>query len=233
MFERFTNRARRVIAIAQDEARALNHAYIGTEHLLLGIISEAEGGSHDTLTRLGIEYDAVQAHIREIIGLGMHRVSGYIQMTPRAKKSLELASHQSLRLRSNDTTPSHILLGLIEQEGVATQILAKLGLSSESIRLTVLRELGVEEAAAPDVTIELPLLPDTIVETFNATEPIGIRGLLIEGVRYADGRTIVEFSSSVMKAEVLEVTFKFRTPTGVRHTVTQRLAASEVSDKEG
>ncbi len=128
MFERFTDRARRVVVLAQEEARLLNHNYIGTEHILLGLIHEGEGVAAKALESLGISLEAVRAQVEEIIGHGGPAPSGHIPFTPRAKKVLELSLREALQLGHNYIGTEHILLGLIrEGEGVAAQVLVKLG----------------------------------------------------------------------------------------------------------
>ncbi|MGZ6978137.1 MAG: Clp protease N-terminal domain-containing protein, partial [Acidimicrobiia bacterium] len=128
MFERFTDRARRVVVLAQEEARLLNHNYIGTEHILLGLIHEGEGVAAKALVSLGISLEAVRAQVEEIIGHGGSAPSGHIPFTPRAKKVLELSLREALQLGHNYIGTEHILLGLIrEGEGVAAQVLVKLG----------------------------------------------------------------------------------------------------------
>ncbi|GMA87749.1 hypothetical protein GCM10025868_29990 [Angustibacter aerolatus] len=128
MFERFTDRARRVVVLAQEEARMLNHNYIGTEHILLGLIHEGEGVAAKALESLGISLDAVREQVQEIIGQGQQAPSGHIPFTPRAKKVLELSLREALRLGHNYIGTEHILLGLIrEGEGVAAQVLVKPG----------------------------------------------------------------------------------------------------------
>ena len=128
MFERFTDRARRVVVLAQEEARLLNHNYIGTEHILLGLIHEGEGVAAKALESLGISLEAVRAQVEEIIGHGGQAPSGHIPFTPRAKKVLELSLREALQLGHNYIGTEHILLGLIrEGEGVAAQVLVKLG----------------------------------------------------------------------------------------------------------
>ena len=120
MFERFTDRARRVVVLAQEEARLLNHNYIGTEHILLGLIHEGEGVAAKALESLGISLDAVRGQVEEIIGQGGSAPSGHIPFTPRAKKVLELSLREALQLGHNYIGTEHILLGLIrEGEGVA------------------------------------------------------------------------------------------------------------------
>src|SRR5579884_2903355 len=119
MFERFTDRARRVVVLAQEEARMLNHNYIGTEHILLGLIHEGEGVAAKALESLGISLEAVRQQVEEIIGQGQQAPSGHIPFTPRAKKVLELSLREALQLGHNYIGTEHILLGLIrEGEGV-------------------------------------------------------------------------------------------------------------------
>jgi len=131
MFERFTDRARRVVVLAQEEARMLNHNYIGTEHILLGLIHEGEGVAAKALESLGIALEGVRQQVEEIIGQGQQAPSGHIPFTPRAKKVLELSLREALQLGHNYIGTEHILLGLIrEGEGVAAQVLVKLGPTS-------------------------------------------------------------------------------------------------------
>jgi len=153
MFERFTDRARRVVVLAQEEARMLNHNYIGTEHILLGLIHEGEGVAAKALESLGIALEGVRAQVEEIIGQGQQAPSGHIPFTPRAKKVLELSLREALQLGHNYIGTEHILLGLIrEGEGVAAQVLQKLGADLNRVRQQVLQLLsgyqGKETAAA-------------------------------------------------------------------------------------
>ncbi|WP_298801275.1 ATP-dependent Clp protease ATP-binding subunit [uncultured Pseudokineococcus sp.] len=153
MFERFTDRARRVVVLAQEEARMLNHNYIGTEHILLGLIHEGEGVAAKALESLGISLDSVREQVQEIIGQGQQAPSGHIPFTPRAKKVLELSLREALQLGHNYIGTEHILLGLIrEGEGVAAQVLVKLGADLNRVRQQVLQLLsgyqGKEPAAA-------------------------------------------------------------------------------------
>ncbi len=158
MFERFTDRARRVVVLAQDEARALNHNYIGTEHLLLGLIHEGEGVAAKALEQMGISLEAVREKVVEIIGEGQQAPKGHIPFTPRAKKVLELSLREALQLNHSYIGTEHILLGLIrEGEGVAAQVLVKLGADLNRVRSTVLqllsgyqgREVGAEATGDP------------------------------------------------------------------------------------
>ncbi|MFM8649087.1 MAG: Clp protease N-terminal domain-containing protein, partial [Actinomycetota bacterium] len=143
MFERFTDRARRVVVLAQEEARLLNHSYIGTEHILLGLIHEGEGVAAKALETLGISLEAVRAQVEEIIGQGGSSPSGHIPFTPRAKKVLELSLREALQLGHNYIGTEHILLGLIrEGEGVAAQVLVKLGADLSRVRQQVIQLLS-------------------------------------------------------------------------------------------
>ncbi|WP_427384650.1 ATP-dependent Clp protease ATP-binding subunit [Janibacter sp. G56] len=140
MFERFTDRARRVVVLAQEEARLLNHNYIGTEHILLGLIHEGEGVASKALESLGISLESVREQVQEIIGQGQQAPSGHIPFTPRAKKVLELSLREALQLGHNYIGTEHILLGLIrEGEGVAAQVLVKLGADLGRVRQQVIQ----------------------------------------------------------------------------------------------
>ena len=152
MFERFTDRARRVVVLAQEEARLLNHNYIGTEHILLGLIHEGEGVAARALEGMGISLESVRSQVVEIIGQGSQAPSGHIPFTPRAKKVLELSLREALQLGHNYIGTEHILLGLIrEGEGVAAQVLQQLGAELHKVRQTVIQLLsGVQgEEATP------------------------------------------------------------------------------------
>jgi ATP-dependent Clp protease ATP-binding subunit ClpA len=153
MFERFTERARRVVVLAQEEARMLNHGYIGTEHLLLGLIHEGEGVAAKALESLGISLEAVRQQVETIIGRGKEPASGHIPFTPRAKKVLELSLKESRALGHDYIGTEHILLGLIrEGQGVAAQVLVKLGADLNRVRQQVIQLLHGQtgEEAASD-----------------------------------------------------------------------------------
>src|SRR3954466_4992616 len=140
MFERFTDRARRVVVLAQEEARMLSHNYIGTEHILLGLIHEGEGVAAKALESLDISLEAVRGQVEDIIGQGQQAPSGHIPFTPRAKKVLELSLREALQLGHNYIGTEHILLGLIrEGEGVAAQVLVKLGADLNRVRQQVIQ----------------------------------------------------------------------------------------------
>jgi ATP-dependent Clp protease ATP-binding subunit ClpC len=150
VFERFTDRARRVVVLAQEEARLLNHNYIGTEHILLGLIHEGEGVAARALESLGINLESVRNQVVEIIGQGSQAPSGHIPFTPRAKKVLELSLREALQLGHNYIGTEHILLGLIrEGEGVAAQVLQKLGAELHKVRQTVIQLLSGVQGEEP------------------------------------------------------------------------------------
>ena len=172
MFDRFTDRARRVIVLAQDEARMLNHNYIGTEHLLLGLIHEGEGVAAKALESLGISLEAVRAQVEEIIGQGQQAPTGHIPFTPRAKKVLELSMREALQLNHPYIGTEHILLGLIrEGEGVAAQVLIKLGADLNRVRNQVLQLLSGFQGSEKPSTAGAPEAPQqgnqTILDQFG------------------------------------------------------------------
>jgi len=138
MFEKFTDKARRVVVLAQEEAKSLNHNYIGTEHILLGLIHEGEGVAAKALEALGISQEAVRDQVKEIIGQGQQPPTGHIPFTPRAKKVLELSLREALQLGHSYIGTEHLLLGLIKEgEGVAAQVLTKLGADTNKVRAQV------------------------------------------------------------------------------------------------
>src|SRR5436190_910113 len=172
MFERFTDRARRVVVLAQEEARMLNHNYIGTEHILLGLIHEGEGVAAKALESLGISLEGVRQQVEEIIGQGQQAPSGHIPFTPRAKKVLELSLREALQLGHNYIGTEHILLGLIrEGEGVAAQVLVKLGAELNRVRQQVLQLLSGYQGEVPET------LKDKQLYTLDL-------GSLVAGSRY-------------------------------------------------
>ena len=173
MFDRFTDRARRVIVLAQDEAKLLNHNYIGTEHILLGLIHEGEGVAAKALESLGIALEAVRAQVEEIIGQGQQVPTGHIPFTPRAKKVLELSMREALQLNHPYIGTEHILLGLIrEGEGVAAQVLIKLGADLNRVRNQVLQLLSGFQGSEKPSTAGAPEAPQqqgnqTILDQFG------------------------------------------------------------------
>jgi ATP-dependent Clp protease ATP-binding subunit ClpC len=184
MFERFTERARQVIVLAQDEARTLGHDYIGTEHILLGLLREEDGLAARVLDSLDITVEEVRAQIARIVGQGDEVTTGQIPFTPRAKKVLELALREALSLGHNYIGTEHILLGLVrENEGVAARILLDFDADAEKIRNEIIRMLTVRprvwEGPAPPqstnkpriVILLCPSCGSSIVETMGTPEP--------------------------------------------------------------
>ena len=180
MFERFTDRARRVVVLAQEEARMLNHNYIGTEHILLGLIHEGEGVAAKALESLGISLEAVRQQVEEIIGQGQQAPSGHIPFTPRAKKVLELSLREALQLGHNYIGTEHILLGLIrEGDGVAAQVLVKLGADLNRVRQQVIQLLhgyqGKEPASAASGSTEAAPSTSLVLDQFGRNLTQGAR----------------------------------------------------------
>ena len=156
MFERFTDGARQVVVLAHQEARELNHSYIGTEHLLLGLTRDADGVAAQVLRGLGIRQDVVREQVTEIIGRGKRSPSGHIPFTPRAKKVLELSLREALQLNHNYIGTEHILLGLVgEGEGVAALVLVKLGGSLSRVRDKVIELAPPGTGEGPELSIPL------------------------------------------------------------------------------
>jgi ATP-dependent Clp protease ATP-binding subunit ClpA len=149
MFERFTERSRRVVVLAQEEARMLDHNYIGTEHLLLGLIHEGDGIAAQAIESTGLTLDAARAEVERMIGRGTSAPFGHIPFTPRAKKVLELALREALALKKSYIGPEHILLGLLrEEDGVGAQVLERLAAPLPVLRAQVI-ELAAAEATEP------------------------------------------------------------------------------------
>jgi ATP-dependent Clp protease ATP-binding subunit ClpA len=182
MFERFTERARNAVVLAQEEARRLQHNYIGTEHLLLGVLREPASVAGRALTRLGIGLDAARSSVEEMIGRGGQSPEGHIPFTPRAKKVLELSLREALQLGHNYIGTEHILLGLVrEGEGVAAQILVKRGADLTRVREAVMEELGrigatVETERARRTPAADEVL--TAAQEISGTAPMGSHHLL-------------------------------------------------------
>lgn len=185
MFERFTERARQVCVLSQDEARALKHNYIGTEHLLLGLLREEEGLGARTLGDLDVTVDEVRRRIREIVGEGDEVTTGQIPFTPRAKKVLELALREAMSLGHNYIGTEHVLLGLVREngDGIAMKILHELDLDADKIRNEIIRKLsgpGRASKQATDVSYSTVVLPSYRAE--ESAEAAYKRGL-IEGFK--------------------------------------------------
>jgi hypothetical protein len=157
MFKRFTDRARRVVVLAQEEARMLNHNYIGTEHILLGLLHEGEGVAAKALESLGISLEAVRTQVEEIIGQGQQAPSGHVPFTPRAKKVMELSLREALQLGHDYIGTEHILLGLIrEGDGVAAQVLIRLGAHLDRVRQQVIVLLHEYQGKEPRLASQPP-----------------------------------------------------------------------------
>jgi len=186
MFERFTGRARQVVALAGEEARILNHGWIGTEHILLGLIHEGDGLAARSLVSLGISLDAVRQQVEEIIGRGQQAPSGHIPFTPRAKKVLELSLRESLQLGHNYIGTEHILLGLLrEGDGVAAQVLVRLGADLKRVREQVIQMLhGYQGQDAGSAGSDLggqarAVPPDDALGVLTGTSPVVREGTLV------------------------------------------------------
>jgi ATP-dependent Clp protease ATP-binding subunit ClpC len=192
LFERFTDRARRVIVLAQEEARMLNHNYIGTEHILLALIHEGEGIAAKALQSLHISLEAARQQVERIIGRGKAAPIGHIPFTPRAKKVLELSLREALQLGHNYIGTEHILLGLVrEGEGVGAQVLQRLGPNLDSVGLAVVQELHGHSARkfrkisspSPFEEREKVVLSFLINEGLAASEIAEVLGVSTEKVR--------------------------------------------------
>src|ERR1700724_4123880 len=163
MFERFTDQARRVVVLAQEESRILNHNYIGTEHLLLGMLREGEGGAATALKAMGIGLEAVRQQVEEIVGKGQQAPSGHIPFTPRAKKVLEFSLRESRQFGHDYIATEHILLGLVrEGGGVAAQVLVKLGADLNLVRHEVTQLLAAVGRPLPDLAERVEQLTDEV-----------------------------------------------------------------------
>ncbi len=183
MFERFTTRARQAVVLAQEEARRLQHNYIGTEHVLLGLLREPESVAGRALARLGVSLDGTRAAVEEIIGVGtMAAPEGHIPFTPRSKKVLELSLREALHLGHNYIGTEHILLGIVrEGEGVAAQVLVQRGASLDRVRETVMNELGRVGATAEAGQARRTPAADEVLDAAQAISgmaPMGSHHLL-------------------------------------------------------
>jgi ATP-dependent Clp protease ATP-binding subunit ClpC len=176
MFERFTDRSRRIVVLAQEEARRLDHNWIGTEHILLGLIKEGDGVAARALESIGISLDAVRQKVEEIIGRGQQPPSGHIPFTPRAKKVLELALREALQLGDNYIGTEHILLGLVrEGDGVAAQVLVTLGADQNRVRQEVIQLVPARPADEPEagVRVRLELVEQRLTAVEQQVERLG------------------------------------------------------------
>ncbi|HEY5431611.1 MAG TPA: Clp protease N-terminal domain-containing protein [Solirubrobacteraceae bacterium] len=234
MFERFTERARHVVVLAQEEARALRHHYTGTEHILLGLLREEEGMAARVLASLEITVERVRAQVVGIVGSGEEVTTGQIPFTPRAKKVLELSLREALSLGHNYIGTEHILLGLIaddatvavrtvgdpnsghvEHEGVAVRVLRDCGVDAERIRNEVIRMLSTPEARAERARAEVTSVSS---EASIHVHPSAIvRRLLMSGAARAldDGRSEIEVADLLLALTRDEATSRLLASLGV------------------
>jgi ATP-dependent Clp protease ATP-binding subunit ClpC len=183
MFERFTDRARRVVVQAQEESRKLNHNYIGTEHLLLGILRDGDGAAAEALASLEVGLDPAREQVAEITGRGQQAPSGHIPFTPRAKKVLELSLREALSLEHQYIGPEHILLGLLtEGHGVAVEVLRVLGAEPEQVRARVIELLPAasDEPAEQVRPVRIVGTPAQLDEVLRRLDTIDRRLAAIE-----------------------------------------------------
>jgi ATP-dependent Clp protease ATP-binding subunit ClpC len=184
MFERFTDQARRAVVLAQEEARELNHSYIGTEHLLLGLLREDDGGAAAALASLEVGLDPAREQVAEIVGRGQHAPSGHIPFTPRAKKVLELSLRESVRLGHPYIGSEHILLGLIsEGHGVAVEVLRILGAEPDRVLARVIElipEAGDEPGEPGGAAFRVLPRPSQLGEVLDRLDAIDRRLAAIE-----------------------------------------------------
>ena len=181
MFERFTDRARRVVVLAQEESQLLSHNYIGTEHLLLGLLAEQDGIAAQALESLNVTLGAAREQVEEIIGPGEQAPSGHIPFTPRAKKILELSLREALIMRSGVIDTQHLVLGLIDEgDGVGAQILQRLGATPQAVREAVARLVNAEpEMAEAGLVHE----PESGPRAVSVSRQVRIRGEALTEVR--------------------------------------------------
>lgn len=240
MFERFTDRARRVVVLAQEEARLLNHNYIGTEHLLLGLIHEAEGVAAKTLEQLGISLQAVRAKVEAIIGEGSGAPSGHIPFTPRSKKVLELSLREALTLGHNYIGTEHILLGLIrEGEGVGAQVLVDLGAELSTVRHEVIQQLSGYRGGPPSTrmtpvmgmrTRETPAAAKAGVEArrLAGTGPVGSHHYLLALLQQNDSIAAKALEGLGVTAESLQQRVAEIEPAGTSDETPEQAGARRV-----
>jgi Clp amino terminal domain, pathogenicity island component/UvrB/uvrC motif len=224
MFQRFTDRARRVMVLAQEEASRLDHNWIGTEHILLGLIHEGEGVAANALKSLGISLDPVRQQVEEIIGRGQETPQGHIPFTPRAKKVLELSLRESKKLGHNYIGTEHILLGLIrEGDGVAAQVLVRLGADLNRVRQQVIQLLHGRPAEEPGPGAEVGLW--TIEQRLTAIERrVGI------GPDTSDLDEQIEAARTEKQAAIDAQDFE--QAVALRHRETQLLAAKAAQQEQ-
>ena len=171
-FDKFTQSGRRTLSLAQEEAQRFKHNYIGTEHLLLGLIREKEGVAAQVLNNLGVELDQVRHAVETIIGQGDHTILGEIGLTPRAKMVIQLAVKEAQRLQHHYIGSEHILLGLIrEGQGIAAKVLESSGLQLERVREETLQILRQHKQIQEDEMVDIPPVPQEASSLLAEGEP--------------------------------------------------------------
>ncbi len=231
MFERFTDRARNTVVLAQEEARRLNHAYIGTEHVLLGLLAEHDGIAARALRSLGIGLEAVRADVEKMIGRGAEVPAGHIPFTPRAKKVLELSLREALQLGHNYIGTEHILLGLVrEGEGVAATVLVERGAALPRVREAVSAQLGWQGADRP-MPLERPHRTPAADHAIAAAEqlagraPVGSHHLLEALARSDDSLAAKVLTSLGVEAEAVAAKIDELGPEGTTDVTLEEAAA--------
>jgi ATP-dependent Clp protease ATP-binding subunit ClpA len=200
MFERFTDRARRVVVLAQEESRLLNHDFIGTEHLLLGLIDEGEGVAALALAALGIRLDAVRAKVEEIVGQGESTPSGHIPFTPRAKKVLELSLREALDMGHNYIGTEHLLLGLLrEGEGVGATVLVGLGADLDSVRQKVIQILTGRPGVPQGVLVDPLVRPARRRPSGGLSTTAGLDDLVVRRFTVSSRRVLLLAESEALR----------------------------------
>jgi ATP-dependent Clp protease ATP-binding subunit ClpC len=215
LFERFTDQARRVVVFTQEEARSLNHNYIGTEHILLGLIHEGEGIAARALESLDVSLEAVRQQVEQMIGRGQAAPIGHIPFTPRAKKVLELSLRESVRLGHSHIGTEHILLGLIrEGEGVAAQVLQKLGVSLDRVRQTVIHQMyGYPAGIFGEEVLTTGSIPPNFLRSpspFEEREKVVLSFLINEGLSTSELANLLGVSEERVGAIVRAVIEKLK-----------------------
>jgi ATP-dependent Clp protease ATP-binding subunit ClpC len=237
MFERFTERARNVVVLASDEARALRHNYIGTEHLLLGLLREQEGLAQRVLDRLGVTAERVRKQVVRIVGSGDEVTPGQIPFTPRAKDGLQLAYREALGMGNNYIGTEHLLLALSSQDmGLASQLLTEFGADAKRIRREVVtlspapQDRGARPAARPTAPRSAP---DSSSE-FRLSDDLRLRRLMMAAVARAldDGRTKVELRDLMLALTRYDATAPLLTEQGLDESAMRDALARHKLDQE-
>src|SRR5579885_833597 len=239
MFERFTDRARRVVVLAQEEARLLNHNYIGTEHILLGLLRESDGVAARVLERAGVSTDAVRDKVMTIVGEGASDIpaTGHIPFTPRSKKVLELSLREALQLGHNYIGTEHILLGLVrEGDGVAANVLVSLGLELSWVRQSVIAELsritppGQMRGMGPPRTPETPAAVKAGVQArrLAAGSAVGSQHYLLALLAQEDSLAARALADLGVTKEAVEARLAQLEPTGTSDETPEQAGARRI-----